>query len=242
MKKEEAQQKFNELFDSDQSKIEAFNKIAEKYYYSNFGSTSKADFDVLMFSLYLERILEKDQKNFNAYSDYTLSKALGITQSKVSSLKVKKELIYPYEKFEWRDSFLAVSENAVYEDGKIKLYVPDKNLYLEIKNAIETSGGFVEVQLTPNLLQVRLAYFLDLILLVDEDSARERHREAIQKKIAEEMKDEAFLKKESFGKALLHQAPDMIFDIIEKCIPVFGGAVSVIAKNIYNAVKVSRGK
>ena len=71
-----------------EGKAQAFDKLAEKYYYCNFGSTSKADLDVLMFSIYIERILDKSQKDFNSYSDYTLSKNLGITQSKISNLKV----------------------------------------------------------------------------------------------------------------------------------------------------------
>lgn len=88
----------------------------------------------------------------NAYSDYTLSKQLGITQSKISNLKVRKELLYPYEKFNWRESLLQISNRAVYENRNIKLYIPDRNLFLEIKNAIEEQGGFIEIQLSQNLL------------------------------------------------------------------------------------------
>ena len=82
---------YNELFNTLESKAKAFDTIAEKYYFSNFGSISRSDFDTLMFSLYIEQILFKHQDDFSAYSDYTLSKQLGITQTKVSNLKVKKQ-------------------------------------------------------------------------------------------------------------------------------------------------------
>lgn len=237
MTRDQAKKKYENLFNSVELKAAAFDKIAEKYYFGSFGSTTKTDFDVLMFSIYLDQILDSEQNNFTAYSDYTLSKCLGITQSKISNLKVKKELIYPYEKFNWRESFSAISERAVYEDGKIKLFVPDKNLYIEIKNAIEGMGGFVEVQLTSNLLQVKLAYFLDLIISISDDVSRDHLRKNIRKKIKENAKDVSILESESFGKALTGQVPEMIINIIGDCIPVFGGVVKTIATNLYETIK-----
>ena len=157
--------------------------------------------DTLLFSLYLERILESDPQDFNAYSDYRLSKLLGISQTQVSNLKIRKELLYPYEKFNWRDSLAKISDRAIYEDGRIKLLIPDKNLYLEIKNAIEESGGFIEAQLTPNLLQVRLPYFLDLLVAITEGN-RDELRKTIKEKISEKNKDISFVEKESFGAML----------------------------------------
>ena len=86
----ERNQKFNLLFCNEQEKAKAFDKIAEAYYNRNFGSISKSDFDVLMFSIYIERLLEQNESDMESYSDYELSKQLGITQSKIKNLKVKK--------------------------------------------------------------------------------------------------------------------------------------------------------
>ena len=133
---ENAKSRYKELFSTTESKADAFDQIAEKYYYANFGSTSKTNMDVLLFSIYLERILDNSEDQFASYSDYTLSKLLGITQSQVSNLKVKKELQYPYSAFSWKKSFERIVENYRYEKGKIKLYIPDKNLYLELKNVM----------------------------------------------------------------------------------------------------------
>lgn len=58
MVKNLGEEKYKELFDSD-AKEKAFDKIAERYYFSNFGTASKSDMDVLLFSIYLEQILDK---------------------------------------------------------------------------------------------------------------------------------------------------------------------------------------
>ena len=229
---DEAKKIYNELFNTLESKAKAFDTIAEKYYFSNFGSISRSDFDTLMFSLYIEQILFKHQDDFSAYSDYTLSKQLGITQTKVSNLKVKKELLYPFEGFNWQKAFERISSKAIYEGGKIKLFVPDKNLYLEIKNAIETAGGFIEVQLTPNLLQVRLPYFLDLLIAIDSSKDREELRKQLKNIIELENTDIKVMDKEPIGKALLKKTPDLIIDLIGECIPIFGGIVKSIGQNL----------
>lgn len=237
MTREDAKTVYCSLFDSEKSKADAFDLIAEKYYYSNFGSASKADIDVLMFSLYIEQILKKDQKDFRAYSDYTLSKQLGITQSKVSNLKVRKELVYPYTEFDWKKSLQLISDRAIFEDDKIKLFIPDRNLYLEIKNAVETSGGYVELQLTPNLLQIRLPFFLDLMVSISEEANKADTIQRLKEKIQENSKSLDISQEDSFGRLLLNEAPNAVFEIVEKCIPVFGGAARIVAEKIFNVVK-----
>lgn len=234
--KEKIEKQYNEYFPDEKTKAEAFDKIAERYYYANFGTMSKSDFETLLFSIYLEQILEKHEENINMYSDYTLSKLLGVPQSRISSLKVRKELLYPYEKFDWKKSFERISDRAIYENGRIKLFIPDRNLYLELKNAIEMSGGFIEVQLTTNLLQVPLSYFLDLLVAISEEKDRKELLENIKDVIQEKNKDIEFMEKEPIGKALQKQMPKLIIDLISECIPVFGGAVKVIAENLFRAV------
>lgn len=51
---------YRHLFPTEAVKAEAFDKIAELFYNCNFGSTSKADIETLMFSIFIERILKED--------------------------------------------------------------------------------------------------------------------------------------------------------------------------------------
>ena len=225
---------YNDYFPTKEEKASAFDKIAERYYFANFGTMSKSDLETLLFSIYLEQILDREESKIGAYSDYRLSKLLGVPQSKISTLKVKKQLSYPYGKFNWQESLKRISSKAVYEDGKIKLFIPDRNLYLEVKNAIETYGGFVEVQLTANLLQVKVNYFLDLMVAISED--REKIRKELRAKIKEQNKDIALIENESFGQLLKRLAPEVITELIGGCIPVFGGAVKVVVENVWNTM------
>ena len=93
--------RYNLLF-SKEEKAAAFDQIADQYYLGNFGRMSKTDFETLLFSIYIERCLEKKQP----FDDYKLSRDLGITQGKVRSLKVRKELQYPYKEFDWKTAFV----------------------------------------------------------------------------------------------------------------------------------------
>lgn len=170
---------YEELFSSVEAKAKAFDEIAKQYYFCNFGSMSKTDLDTLMFSIYIDRILEQEEYDFNAYSDYTISKELGITQTKISNLKVKKQLKYPYEKFDWKKSFARICQNARFEDGKIKIYIPDKNLYLELQNIIESKGGYVDFTLNQKLLVLSPEYFVDLMFEISEEEGREELQDAL---------------------------------------------------------------
>lgn len=234
--REAAHARYEEMFELE-DKAAAFDKIAELYYYTNFGSASKTDIDTLMFSLYIERILEKQQSDINAYSDYALSKQLGITQAKVSNLKVRKELLYPYRGFDWRKSFLRVASRAVYEDGKIKVFVPDKNLFLEIKNAIESFGGFIEIQLTSNLLQVRLEYFLDLILAVSNDEERAAWCKKIKEHSSQQDNDVELYYRQTFKERVKNAAKEDILNILGCFLSPISGTAKEIAKELMNAVE-----
>lgn len=86
----ERKDRYSILFLDEKSKAEAFDKIAEHFCRKNFGTMSKTDMETLMFSIYIERILNIDDTKYAEYSDYTLAKELGISQAKVSNLKVRK--------------------------------------------------------------------------------------------------------------------------------------------------------
>lgn len=231
--------KWEELFFSEDNSVKAnaFDKIAEQYYDGNFGTMMKSDFETLLFHLYIERILEKDESNFSAYSDFRLSKELGISQSKVSNLKIRKQLQYPRE-FKWREAFSKVSSNARYENGKIKIQIPDINLYYEIKNAIEEEGGFVDLTLTPKLLQVSPEYFLDLLVAVEEDEKRDKLRKKLREEIREKNKDVEFLESESLGKQLTDAGIDIVVGVIQKIVPISSENLKKFANNVVAELKL----
>ena len=231
---------YHKLFD-DESKALAFEEIARRYYAGNFGQMSKADFETLLFHLYIEQILKTDDQAFSEYSDYRLSKQLGISQSKVSSLKVRKQLQYPHS-FDWQKSLEALSSRVHYENGKIKIQIPDINLYLEIKNAVEEMGGYVEALLTPKLLQLSPGYFLDLLIQTVEDEKKERLRKELAKELRnrcrEENKDIKFFDSAPFGKQMAQLGKEMTAEIVSSllCSTLSGAFVGSGMLKIINSV------
>jgi len=240
--KEKLKHQYENLFPTDKTKAEAFDTIAEQFYFCNFGTMQKTDIETLLFSLYLDRILDQSEEDMNEYSDYRLSKILGITQNRVSTLKERKQLKYPYENFHWKESFKRIMGHARYEKGRVKLNIPDRNLFIEVKNAIELNGGYIETQMSANLLQVSPEYYIDLILCVSDET----NREEIRKKLKEEFrrtgiysdKDIDYLENKSVGDILKENKENiaawMIGELISACIPVAGGTIKKILEYTYS--------
>ena len=144
----------------DKEKIALFDKIEKLYFDKNFGSTSKADLEILLFSVYIEHCID----NGEPYDDYTLSKVLGITQTRIRSLKEKKELKYPRNNFEWEDAFAKAVETAKYDDNDhyVKIIIQDVNVMNEVRYFIEQKGWYDECSLNKKLLRIPLSCFVEI--------------------------------------------------------------------------------
>ncbi len=178
---------------SNEEKIRYFDEMAALFYEKNFGHLSKTDLDLLMFKFYYDKIMEASTDSdgiidYSKCSDYKISKELGITQQKVRSLKVKKELIYPDERYKWENQLASLVRNAKYEEAtrKIIITVRDPNLMVEIRNYIEELGGYDETQLNSKILQLRVEFYIELALLLGE---KEENQDAIVKKLKKQVKE-----------------------------------------------------
>lgn len=228
---------YEEIFSDLNSKADAFDAIAKHFYEGNFGRMSKADIETLMFHLYIEQILKRDDEDYTAYSDFRLSKELGITQSRVSGLKVKKQLQYPHD-YQWQESFARVSKKARYIDGKIKIQIPDINLYYEIRNAIEEMGGYVETSLTPKLLQIDPEWFFDLLVVVSENEQRENLKREYREFFREKCRDKNYLDKQPVGSQFANIGKDIAIELLKTVVTSQGSIAFVgeIANNVLCAM------
>lgn len=152
---------------TEEDKAKAFDRIAERYYKRNFSTMSKTDMDTLMFDIYIEQLLDKGLP----HDDYNMSKALGISQSRIRTLKVRKELQYPREDFNWVDAFAEDLKKASFdpESKKVKVLISDVNVLSELRYFVEKNGWYDEYQLNPRLFQCRVDFFVDLIHKLAED-------------------------------------------------------------------------
>ena len=201
-------ERYNEIFKSDEKKAEAFDKLARNYYLGNFGSMQKSDIDVLMFSLFIDCILEQSEDDINTYSDYTLAKQLGITQSRVSNLKQKKQLQYPYTGFDWKVSFKRCCGNAKADGDKIKINLRDINLYYEIQNQIDKHGGYVDATLSRNLLVITPDEFFELVEQILTEEEKSTLKKQIRKQYADNKTFIEELEREPLSKAVIGQVKD----------------------------------
>lgn len=170
---------------SDKEQRNAFELISERYFERNFGTMSKADFETLLFHIYIEHLLDSNEP----FDDYTMSKALGISQSKIRNLKVRKELQYPRKGFNWQDAFVQCISQATYDDTSrtVKVIITDINVMTELRYYIECNGWFDEYHLNPKLFQCRLDFFLKLCSNLGEHISLD---EATEKKIQELIKQD----------------------------------------------------
>ena len=139
-------------------KAAAFDRIALHYYQGNFGSLSKTDLEVLLFTILLDHCRQEDSN----LDDYSLSKLLGITQSRVRSFKQKSQLQYPVDELAWQSYFVDCIKNARYDEtrGLVKLSVPEVNVMIELRQFLLEQGWYDEYQLNPRLFQCRLDTFV----------------------------------------------------------------------------------
>ncbi|MEG1704996.1 MAG: hypothetical protein RR290_00280 [Clostridia bacterium] len=176
---------------TDKEKIENFDKITKMFYECNFGEMSKSEIELLMFSIYIDKLIKNESNdselNYNNISNYKISKELGITQMRVDNLKIKKQLKYPI-KFDWQKSLAILLDTAKYDNAskKIIINIPDPNLYYEIQNFIESTNNYIEIQLNKKILQLRVEVFIELAIYCEN----EKNQKAIIKKIKEQFKND----------------------------------------------------
>lgn len=195
-----------------EEKVRLFDEIADKFYNRNFGQLSKSEFELMMFHFYIEKIIDANRYedgtiNYTKCSDYEISKELGITQQRVKNLKIKNQLTHPIE-FDWKKSLAKITENARYDQitHKITLNIPDPNLYLEIQNAIESKGAYIEKQLNSRVLQLRVEYYIDLIIALEPSTNQKEIISDLKRFFARNGKRDNVFNDKEIGKSLINGA------------------------------------
>lgn len=147
---------------SPQEKEEAFDLLSSMFYQQNFATLGKTDFDLLMFHLYLNHVIN----NGLPEDDYTISKDLGITQQRVRSLKIRDHLRYG-QKEKWENILgrTALQHPHYSDDDRyIILSFDNPSVMIETQHFIEANGGFVDFSFNPKLLKMKVTDFTKLII------------------------------------------------------------------------------
>lgn len=197
---------------TEEDKIKMFDEIASHFYNANFGQMSKSDIELLMFHFYIEKMVsensfEDGSIDYNECSDYKISHELGITQQRVRNLKIKNQLVYPIE-YDWRLALAKLTENARYDriSKKIIMNIPDPNLYLEIQNFIEEKGAYVEKQLNSKILQIRVEYYIELALALENVDNQKKFIKKLKQFFKDKGKNDNEFDENNIGKSLIEMA------------------------------------
>lgn len=205
---------------SNEEKCAVFDKIEKNYFIKNFGSMSKTDFETLLFSEYIEHCM----KNGLPYDDYSLSKVLGITQSRIRALKERKELKYPSDgEARWKELFAESVQNAKYDsnDHYIKMIIQDVNVMNEVRHFIESKGWYDECSLNKKLLRIPMDCFVEIFYEKQcfEAVFSEDVKESIKKlKNADNQAVKEFLidfSKEGLKEFLMNASKEVIGEVIK---------------------------
>lgn len=179
--------RFVEIFNTDELKIDAFERIASEYYDGNFGTMSKSQFDLLMFNIYSEAC----RKNKISISDYSLSKELGIGQTSVRNLRKKEFLVYNRE-FSWKEELLKSACRPALKGGSFVISIEDPNVQIEVQHYIEEKGGVVDKQLNSKNLTLSPLSYVEMLMELQEqiDGGTKNYKNELIKQLKDNYKDE----------------------------------------------------
>lgn len=127
-----------------------------------FGSFTKADYEVLMFTVFLDS-LEGEVR------DYDISIALGITESKVRTLRVKSQLQYPRE-LRWVEDLTKALDHGFFDNGMITVTLENPSVRNRIRNEIESKFGTVGFSLNSKQLVLPVESYLILAACAEKDA------------------------------------------------------------------------
>lgn len=231
---------------SEQDKIRYFDELTEMFMGKNFSHITKSDVELLLFHFYINTMIN-DNKNedgtidYSLCSDYKISQDLGITQQRVRNLKVKNQLVNPIP-FDWRKALAALIENARYDkkNGKIMINIPDPNLYIEIQNHLENQGKYVEMQLNSKILQIRVEYFIDLVLLLEDEKKRGKIIKELKDRVKDLNKEEKIFEEKEIGKSIFEnlgsflEIANFLTSVANSVFPTLPPLIAALIKIFYS--------
>lgn len=127
--------------------------------FERFGSMNKGDYEVALFTLLL-------RSGWSEMSDFDISRALKLTETKVKRLRYESNLVYPLED-NMKDQLKAQLKKAKYkltDSNKIQFIISDKLLRLYANNVLEQEGSFADSSFNASVVSVTPE---DLVLLIN---------------------------------------------------------------------------
>ncbi|WP_429968302.1 hypothetical protein [Enterococcus sp. AZ046] len=198
------------IYFTDEQKIKYFDEIFEKFYKRNFGLASKSEIDLLLFKFYYDTFSDCEESSKHKISDYTISKELGITQTRVRNMRIKKELVYPHIDVNWKGKFLEIVPSAHFDRNthKVTINIGDPNIFLELENYIDVHNMYFEKQLNQKNFTLRVEYFIELLISIDDSVDENDVTKRLKDKILKYDELTKPIYKDSLGKIMIEKSLD----------------------------------
>ena len=166
-----------------------------------FGTFSKSDYEVLMFTIFLDSLSSHAR-------DYDISIALGITESKVRNLRVRSQLLYPKE-LKWQDELAAAVKYGSYdpESKLITVTIEDPSVQSLLKNIIEKNFGTVGQSLNVKHMVLPIDSFLILSAYAEKDP--ESTLDKLNSMVLKQTKNVNRIEKRVLKASFLQSIPDV---------------------------------
>lgn len=203
------------------SRIEYANVFSPR-----FASFSKADYEVLMFTVFLDSMDGEPR-------DYDISIALGIPESKVRSLRIKSQLQYPRD-INWEEKLVTAIDHGTYDPVAkvITITIEDPSVRNRIRHEVESRFGTVNLSLNSKQLILPVESFLILAACAEEDT-----KEALNRLNAELKKSKVSeIEKGNFKGRFLQAVPDLvsflanIYSLFSPGAAIIGAVSNLISK------------
>lgn len=209
MEKSMNETKYKTIFDDD-SRVRAFKELELDFYNKNFGTLSKSDLEILMFKIYYEKLKDKSN-NTSDYDNYSISKGLGITESKVKLLKEKMVLKYP-NTIDWINEIgNHIKAFEYFEEKKeIKFIIDDDYCLKEFQRFVMNKGCFYDGSFNSKIITFKIDSFFKLFC---DDS--KTYNDIFNDEIKEEIR-----KKDPNGSELLEMLKEVNKENIKKIIQI----------------------
>ena len=197
---------------------------------NHFGTFAKSDYEILMFSIYLN-MLETEPR------DYDISIDLGIPESKVRSLRVKAQLLYPRKELKWQEELEKALSKGQYDlqDQTITIMIEDPSVLNLLKSIIEETYGVVYKTLNSKHLCLPIESYLLLAMELEEDRSKALSRLNSKWKEANgevnEITRESFIKK-IWSKANKTEPIKLLLDCAGAAWPVAAPIIQIIKSMI----------
>ena len=177
-------------------------RIDEAGVFTNrFGSFNKSDYELLMFTVYLD----SQRKTIR---DYDISIELGIPESKVRSLRLKSQLLYPRE-IDWIKEVKKAIESGYYDEStrKITITIEDPFVKNLIKNKVEEGYGTVGISLNSKHLVLPIESFL--LLAAEAEKKPSEVYKKLNELVKKEIKGAGKIEKGKMKKFVLKDIPNL---------------------------------